>query len=409
MNISAPINPVFEGEFLSGNFFGVDVELVGTKAYVANKFNQLLVISLFDPFNPFPTAFTDLPGWGQGVAVSGSYAYVADFFTGLDVIDISTSTPDNPSIKDSFPAGDARAIDVAGDFAYVANGGSGLQVLDISSPNNLTDAGSASLSGIAVDVAVSGSYAFMAMEDDPATSSVDEGGLQIVDLTDLSSEGSFTTPGNALGIALSGDYAYVADDAGGLQIIDVSFTDNPKRVGFRETSDGGTNSVAVRGNYAFVTDRDIDGGGTDVGGFYVIDISVPQNPRIAKSYDTSSDFNDVILSGNFAFVANGSSSSLEVIDISFPNNIIAVNQVSTPGVPSSIAISGNYAFVADGTGGGNGGLEVIDISDPGNPIRIGTLDMSPGSAVDVAVTGDYSFVVDGPDDSIKSVDLLPLN
>jgi len=51
---------------------------------------------------------------------------------------------------------------------------------------------------------------------------------------------------------------------------------------------------------------------------------------------------------------------------------------------------GSYAYVADG----DSGLQVIDISNPSSPNRVGYYD-TPGSAYDVAVKGSYAYVADG--------------
>ena len=56
-----------------------------------------------------------------------------------------------------------------------------------------------------------------------------------------------------------------------------------------------------------------------------------------------------------------------------------------------VAVSGNYAYVADLTAG----LQVIDVSNPANPQRVGGYDTS-GSALGVAVSGNYAYVADGP-------------
>ena len=53
-----------------------------------------------------------------------------------------------------------------------------------------------------------------------------------------------------------------------------------------------------------------------------------------------------------------------------------------------VAVSGNYAYVADGAG-----LEVIDVSNPANPQRVGGYDTS-GYAYGVAVSGNYAYVAD---------------
>jgi hypothetical protein len=67
-----------------------------------------------------------------------------------------------------------------------------------------------------------------------------------------------------------------------------------------------------------------------------------------------------------------------------------VGGYDTPGIAKAVALSGNHAFVADYTGG----LQVIDVSDPANCVRVGGYD-TPGSAHGahaVAVSGNYAFV-----------------
>ena len=60
------------------------------------------------------------------------------------------------------------------------------------------------------------------------------------------------------------------------------------------------------------------------------------------------------------------------------------------GAPYAVAVSGNYAYVA----AKNAGLQVIDVSNPANPQRVGGYDTS-GSALGVAVSGNYAYVADG--------------
>ena len=72
------------------------------------------------------------PGWprgdAKGVAVSGPYAYVADYDAGLQVLDVSD--PANPRRVGGYRTpGVARSVAVSGNYAYVADGDWGLQVL----------------------------------------------------------------------------------------------------------------------------------------------------------------------------------------------------------------------------------------------------------------------------------------
>ncbi len=143
----------------------------------------------------------------MGVAVSGSYAYVADRTSGLRVIDISN--PASPILSRYLrhfqcpgrrgqrllrlrggrgfrPAGDrhlqsrltdpqghlrhhssASGVAVSGSYAYVADGVSGLRVIDISNPASPTLKGTLRHRH-ALGVAVSGSYAYVAEDRGPA-------------------------------------------------------------------------------------------------------------------------------------------------------------------------------------------------------------------------------------------------
>jgi hypothetical protein len=70
---------------------------------------------------------------------------------------------------------------------------------------------------------------------------------------ELTLAGSYDTPGYALGVAISGDYAYVADEASGLQVIDITDPTTPTLVGSYDTPVYAC-GVAISGDYAYVGD-----------------------------------------------------------------------------------------------------------------------------------------------------------
>jgi uncharacterized delta-60 repeat protein len=99
--------------------------------------------------------------------------------------------------------------------------------------------------------------------------------------------------------------------------------------------------------------------------------------------------NAVAVSGMYAYLASGGA-GLQVVDISNPTNSVRVGGCDTPGYARGVAVSGNYAYIADDYWG----LTVINISDPTNCFRAGGFDTS-GSAWGVAVSGSYAYVADG--------------
>lgn len=100
---------------------------------------------------------------------------------------------------------------------------------------------------------------------------------------------------------------------------------------------------------------------------------------------------DVAVQGKYAYVA-ADAGGLQVIDISDPANPRRVGGCDS-GSAESVAVSGNYAYLADYWQG----LLVIDITDPANPQRVGShfggFDRTMYDSWAVAVSGSYAYVL----------------
>jgi hypothetical protein len=110
-------------------------------------------------------------------------------------------------------SGHAYSVAVSGDYAYVADYYLGLRVVSISDPAHPAEVGRCPTPDTPYGVAVSGRYVFVADDDS---------GLRVISVVDPASPvevGYYETPGYAFGVAVSGDYAYVAAQAAGLQIL----------------------------------------------------------------------------------------------------------------------------------------------------------------------------------------------
>jgi hypothetical protein len=239
---------------------------------------------------------------------------------------------------------------------------------------NPTFKGSYDTPGYAYDITLSGNCAYVADE---------ASGLQIIDISDPSNpifKSSYDTPDRAMRVALSDSYAYVTDGPS-FQIIDISDPSNPTFKGSYDTPDEAI-GVAVSGNYAYVVE--------DWSGLKIIDISDPSNPTFKGSYyiifDTS---REVALSGNYAYVAH-TNLGLQIIDITDPSNPTFKGSYDTVGDAWGVAVSGNYAYVAYPSSG----LQIIDITDPANPTFKGSYN-TPDNAWGVTLSGDYAYVADG--------------
>ena len=115
--------PELAGQWPYGPAHAVAVS--GNYAYFGSG-AALLVADVSIPAALHAVGDVTLPGVVRGVAVSGSYAYVAG--TGLHVVDVST--PSAPVEVGSYlTPGYAYGVAVAGSYAYVADYYAGLEVL----------------------------------------------------------------------------------------------------------------------------------------------------------------------------------------------------------------------------------------------------------------------------------------
>jgi hypothetical protein len=313
------------------------------------------------------------PGYAYQVVVNGNYAYVADYYSGLQIIDVTNPTV--PVEVGSFDStGSARDLQVIGNYAYIANGESGLQILDISNYSNPTEVGSFSMPGYAQGIQVQGDYAYVAEFSDTTS------GLWIIDISNPFSPtfagfSNSTVP--VYDVFINGNYAYVAAGKAGFQIIDISNPSDPIEIS-QTSLPGFASRIAVNGNYAYVADGYY--------GMFIIDITSPASPIEVSQWATPDEAVGITLDGNYAYVADYYS-GFEIIDISDNSNPYEFSNYVTPERAWDVAISGNYAYIADD----DQGLLVIDkLPDPAIATQV-TLSGDSNLVTGIDSTGYYQF------------------
>ena len=75
-------------------------------------------------------------------------------------------------------------------------------------------------------------------------------------------------------------------------------------------------------------------------------------------------------------------SGLQIIEVSDPASPVRLGGYDTPGSATKVVVSGTVAYVADATNG----LQVIDVSNPTNCVRLGGYE-NGASAQGAAVAG----------------------
>ena len=176
--------------------------------------------------------------------------------------------------------------------------------------------------------------------------------------------------------------------------------------------------VAVQGDYAFalVYDYITCGGGcfgnsvNDWDELVVYDVSNLESPQIVSRTWTGISPNTIVINGDYAYIGvsrgvAGTGYSLEVYNISNPLSPLYVRSIST-GLYSRIQeleLQGSrlYSF------GGNSGDELIifDVSDPANPVKIGSYDKGSVYFSSGKVSGNYVYVSNYNDKSLDTFDI----
>jgi hypothetical protein len=139
--------------------------VVGGYAYVADAFEGLLIIDVSYPRNPFPVGRYNTLGIAMDVEVAGNHAYVADFYHGLSVIDVSD--PARPT-----EVGQAQTSNLAYDVTvverevYVADRAGGLRSFDVSDPSHPVATGYYQTGRYAYGVSNDGSRVYVGAGED---------------------------------------------------------------------------------------------------------------------------------------------------------------------------------------------------------------------------------------------------
>ncbi|MGD2091652.1 MAG: hypothetical protein PVH61_36095 [Candidatus Aminicenantes bacterium] len=362
---------------------------------------------------------TKVGEWGTGyyndVFVKGKYAYCAADEAGVDIIDIGN--PANPwkvgNIDTPHPA---NSVYVSGNYAYVTVGDeiyswepdSSLQIIDITHPNHPILKGAYDITG-AKALYVKDNYAYVTAGDR----------MKIIDVSNPGSPTLLTdfalTPQSiysylyfwGIDIHVMDNYAFIAvnqtygpsddDDLVTLEIIDISDPRHPRRVGIYEPSVYLEYPLAVyaRGKYVYLATKSR---------LLVLDITKPAAPKEIGSCSSGSSehfIGDIKVIGNYAYLASGCC-GLQVVDISNPESPIRVGSFLYPAYGSALGVhlDGINAYVAYASSG----LQVVNISKPNSPTRIGFYDVSPGTVSGLDSRGNYVYLATS-DDGLKVIDL----
>jgi hypothetical protein len=322
-----------------------------------------------------------LPAFIMDVSVEDDYAYVAvedsgsPANSGLYILNVAAD-PDTPTLAGS-ETGNAsltkpRGLFVSNSIVYLADYFSGLRIINAANPGTLSDECTFDPgTGTGNDVKVIGNIAYIAMSS---------GGLYIIDISDYLNPviiRNYEVPSAADNVEISNSYdAYVIDHTKGLRIFKINFPNNPTLQGSYDTSLPSFKQFQVVDTYAYVA--------AVTNGFRIVDISNPSAPTLAGSFPTP-NANSVFIQGTIAFIADAME-DLVILDISDPSQPALLGSIDSGLGGNDLEVYGDYAYIA-----GGGSLATYNIAAPATPELVRYWDIYGG--YDIERYGDNLYLL----------------
>ncbi|MBN2444824.1 MAG: hypothetical protein JXJ04_25950 [Spirochaetales bacterium] len=319
----------------------------------SDKASCVSIIDIEQPGSPRTVGLIDGAGYTSSVTVKEPYLYVADNLGGMKIFDVSE--PHQPLSLSGVPVEKTVRIAVSGNYAYLAAGPKGMSTVDITDPSNPRVCSTIPTYDTAVDVKAVGSYVYVG--DRPW-------GLTVIDATlpedpqiiyHAMPEGYPTPePGdiilptpephphawNTHMVSISGNTACLSVLLEPrIRIVDISDPTAPMETGFIHYNL--VRDLAVSGNLIY-----LPYGSTS--SLQIYDISDPHSPVVVGTCAGIQGFysDKVVLSGSYAYLV--ASSTMAIMDISDPVNPLYCGNISHPYAIEDITVSGNYLYVANG-------------------------------------------------------------
>jgi hypothetical protein len=286
------------------------------------------------------------------VVAAHTYAYLADRYGGLKVIDIRNPAAPRETTT-CFVAGGAYDISISGDVGVVAGSLSGLNTIGLSDPARPLDLGwLGPLSGtdqIVHAAEARDSFALCGWSSHPQHVKT----VSIADPTQPTPAGGCNAWEEPQDIALRDSLAYCAENYK-FQVVNAARPRQPQVVGTCNLQNY-VYTVSLEGNYAYVTDYPAA----------KIDVSDPTHPTVVEQIPCNAW--SMVVRDTLAFFGGGSD-GLRIWNVA---NLGAAHEVSSLILPQqafAVAVTDSLVYV-----GGPSAVFVVDIADPLQPRLVGSV------------------------------------
>ncbi len=345
----------------------------------------LVVLDVSDPTAPVMAGSYEMGGdwYFYGLDCRDGYAGVAGAQDGLHVLDVSAPT----SIAEvglHAPYALTASLALRDSHAFVATYGEDLVVYDVSDPSSPTEVTSLQFpDGSLRQISTWGSHLFV-----PGVEQNNFHGVTVLDISDPLEPTEIAHWSCAEGIPYSvtryDDLAFVCGGPAGVEVLDVTEVTQPISLGSWTLWDIVTNpdfavlNVRVSWPYVFAPDMAL--------GLYVLDVSDPAGITDVACLPTPGDATWVDISSDHdhVYVADHEG-GLRIVDVSNPLVPVEVgSHEENLLLASYVAARGDSVYVADAQGTG---LHVFDVSDPTAPMEV-AYHVTPGAVGHSALTRD---------------------
>jgi hypothetical protein len=393
----------------------------GSHVYAATWGGALHVVDIGDPAHAVLRGSLDVDA--IGLAARGGYVYA----TSSSLLIVDAARPDTPEVVGSYPLPGGRFVVVDDGIAYVSEEGalsSGrLHLVDVRDPRAPAALGVGEwLDGLPTDLVVRGGMVFLGTVD--AYPWQERSWVHVIDASDprvprLVGRVSGLI-GFASGFAAADTRLFAASYYWGLYTLDVEHTSSPRVIGRVATQDAPRDiarigrfvvAAAQRATEVFDVSEPADmrrvgtvetpgeahvvatdGSRVVVGGtqLHVLDLRDPEHPQLGVGLSVPEYVREMAVRGGYAFVGGGT--LLRTVDLAGDPEV--VGQLEFEESITGLALRGSVAFVATLRG-----LEVVDVSNPLAPTRMGRVSIDHtvrGLALrgpDVILVGDAISIV----------------
>lgn len=372
----------------------VDVSRAGGYLYVATEKDDVYILDLAIPSSPSQAGIYSAPGNREvdGAAEKGSYVYLAAGSAGLQIVDISDpAAPEKAGVYGA-PAS-VMGLALAEGYAYAADRYNGLRVLDLAAsppiPVEVSFYGEPGAG--ALDVTVDGGYAYVILGlcEQEEYYLACHGDLHVLDVSDPAAPVQVGVyEGEWHRVQVAGDYAFVvggtairADNP--FHVLDISDPAAPKQVAAYEAAD-----FALADGYLYLLSDEEER-------MSVLDAATLEEVSVYEisEHDPILSFSrEIAVADDYAYVlencayATGSEASWHVLDVSDPAEPVDVNvgfnyrsKYESWGEPAAATYDG-YTFLA----AKSSGLRVLDGTGVDSPTEVDSFGASR-NIMDVAV------------------------